>query len=404
MTKSLLLSILLSGAFCAATGAQTRLPADSSGLALNMDAAYNRPFLQMGKIPVALGGYAEIKGEYLQTEGVSEGFSFSMQRLTLFVSSSIHPKIKFLSEIEFEEGTKEINIEFASIDTRLHPLFNVRGGIVMNPIGAFNQNHDGPKWEFNDRPLASTQMLPATWSNVGMGIFGKQARQNWVIAYEAYLTNGFDERIIANAENKTFLPAAKTNPERFGESFNGRPLFTAKMAVRHRKIGEIGLSHMGGVFNKFEDDGLRLDKKRRVDVWAIDVNTTLPLLKTVLTGEWAWVRVDVPASYSQQFGSRQHGGFLDIVQPVRRGRILGFDKAVLNLALRLEYLDWNTGRFRETGGNIGDAVFAIVPALSFRPSAQTVFRLNYRYLRQSDLLGNPPLRTAGFQLGIASYF
>lgn len=390
--------------FCAAAYAQTRIPADTSGLTLNMDATYNRPFLQMGKIPVALGGYAEMKGEYLQTEGVSEGFSFQMQRVTLFVSSSIHPKIKFLSEIEFEEGTKAINIEFASVDTRLHPLLNLRGGIVMNPIGAFNQNHDGPKWEFNDRPLASTQMLPATWSNVGMGVFGKQARQQWVFAYEVYLTNGFDEQIIANTENKTFLPAAKTNPNRFEESFNGRPLLTAKVALRHRKIGEIGLSHMGGVFNKFEDDGLRLDKKRRADVWAVDVNTTLPLLKTALTGEWAWVRVDVPESYSQQFGSRQQGGFLDIVQPVLRGRMLGFEKSVLNLALRLEYVDWNTGRFRETGGNIGDEIFALVPALSFRPSAQTVFRLNYRFLRQRDLLGNPPARTAGFQLGIASYF
>ena len=404
MTKSLFLSVLLLGAFCTALTAQKRLPTDSTGLTLNMDAAYNRPFLQMGKMPVALGGYAEVKGEYLQTDGLSEGFSFQMQRVTLFVSSSIHPKIKFLSEIEFEEGTKEINIEFASVDTRFHPLLNLRGGIVMNPIGAFNQNHDGPKWEFADRPMSATQMLPATWSNVGMGLFGKHARRQWVLAYEAYLTNGFDDSIIANAQNRTSLPASKANRDRFEESPNGQPLLTAKVAVRNRKVGEIGLSHMGGVFNKFESDGLRLDKKRRLDVWAIDFNTTLPVLKTVLTGEWAWVRVDVPASYSQQFGRRQQGGFVDVVQPLHRGRMLGFDRAVLNLALRLEYVDWNAGRFRETGGDIGDEAFALVPALSFRPSAQTVFRLNYRCIWQRDLLKNPAARTAGFQFGIASYF
>ena len=44
----------------------------------------------------------------------------------------------------------------------------------MNPIGAFNQNHDGPKWEFVDRPISATQMLPATWSNVGFGLYGKK--------------------------------------------------------------------------------------------------------------------------------------------------------------------------------------------------------------------------------------
>ena len=118
MIKSIFLTLLLAGFWGASGKAQTRIPVDSSGLALNMDAAYNRPFLQMGKIPVALGGYAEMKAAFNQTDGISEGFSFQMQRLTLFVSSSIHPKIKFLAEIEFEEGAKAINLEFASIDTR----------------------------------------------------------------------------------------------------------------------------------------------------------------------------------------------------------------------------------------------------------------------------------------------
>ena len=32
---------------------------DTSGLQLNMDAVYNRPFIRPGKLPVALGGYVE---------------------------------------------------------------------------------------------------------------------------------------------------------------------------------------------------------------------------------------------------------------------------------------------------------------------------------------------------------
>tara|TARA_Y100001980_G_C14556926_1_gene354557 strand:+ start:195262 stop:195564 length:303 start_codon:yes stop_codon:yes gene_type:complete len=75
-------------------------------------------------------------------------------------ASSIHRKIKFLSEIEFEEGGEEVAIEFAALDVNFHPLVNLRGGIVMNPIGAFNQNHDGPKWKFIDRPIAATEMQP----------------------------------------------------------------------------------------------------------------------------------------------------------------------------------------------------------------------------------------------------
>ncbi len=371
---------------------------------LNMDAVYSRPFVQVGKLPIALGGYAEANYQYTSEDGISEGHQFQMRRVTLFVSSTISNRIKFLSEIEFEDGTKEINIEFASLDFEFSPLFNLRGGIVMNPIGSFNQNHDGPKWEFVDRPISSTQMLPATWSTVGFGVYGKKYDRDWVYGYEAYLTNGFDESIISNSENRTFLPAAKENPDRFEESFNGSPLLTAKVALRHKRIAEVGLSYMGGIYNKFEEDGLTLDSRRKLNIWAIDFNSTLPGINTFLNGEWAWVNVDIPSTYTEQFGRRQQGGFFDIVQPVYRGKLFTFENSTFNLALRMEYTDWNKGRFSSTGGNISDHLFAIVPAISWRPSDQTVIRFNYRYEWRKDLLGNPATRRASVQFGIASYF
>lgn len=382
-----------------------RIPADTSANKnMNMDAVYNRPFLQIGKMPVSVGGYIEADYQYIGEDGITDGHSFRIPRMTLFVASSIHRKIKFLSEIELEEGGKEISIEFAALDINFHPLVNLRGGVVMNPIGAFNQNHDGPKWEFVDRPVAMTEMLPATWSNVGFGLYGKQYFKDWAFGYEVYLTNGFDNSIINNDQNKTFLPAAKENAERFEESSNGQPLITGKIGIRNDKIGEIGFSYMGGVYNKSEEDGLRLDKKRGVNVLALDFNTNLPGIDTYITGEWAWVNVDVPETYSQQFGDRQQGGFVDIVQPILRRNLIGFKQATLNLALRMEYVDWNVGTFRETGGNISDDLWAIVPGVSFRPTAQTVLRFNYRFMQQQDILGNPPAKISGIQIGLSSYF
>jgi len=381
-----------------------RVPKDTTAMQFNMDAVYNRPFLKLGKLPVAIGGYAEANYQYLRENGISEGHQFQMRRVSVFISSAIANRIKFLSEIEFEDGAKEISIEFASLDIEFSPLLNLRGGIILNPIGAFNQNHDGPKWEFIDRPISATQMLPATWSNAGFGLYGKKFKKNWAYAYEVYLTNGFDDSIISNHENKTFLPASKNNPERFEESFNGKMLLTGKFAIRNNKIGEIGLSYMGGVYNKFQDDGLTLDKKRRVDVFAVDFNTTLPRLQTFINGEWAWVHVDVPETYTEQYGEKQQGGFIDFVQPVLKKPMFGFEKAVLNAAIRLEYVDWNKEKFKSTGGNIADEVFSIVPAISWRPTAQTVIRLNYRYNWQKDILGNPPSKLAGIQFGFSTYF
>ena len=337
---------------------------DTSGLKLNMDAVYDRPFLQSSKLPVALGGYVEANYQYFGQDGITEGHQFQMRRMTLFVSSSIAKRLKFLSELEFEDGTKEINIEFASLDFELAPLFNLRGGIIMNPIGAFNQNHDGPKWEFVDRPTSATQMLPATWSNVGFGIYGKKYAKDWVYAYEAYFTNGFDDQIISNSENRTFLPATKANKERFEESFNGSPLFTGKLALRNKRIGELGFSYMGGIYNKFEDDGLELEEKRSVNVYALDFNTTFKSPGTFINAEWAWVNVNLPEIYTEQFGRKQQGGFLDIVQPIFRRPIFGFETSVINAAFRVEYVVWNKGRFRSTGEYISDDFFSIMPVLS----------------------------------------
>ncbi|MEQ9217942.1 MAG: hypothetical protein RLO17_07870 [Cyclobacteriaceae bacterium] len=381
-----------------------RTPVDTAKNLLNMDAVYNRPFLQVGKLPVSVGGYIEADYGYMGEDGITDGHSFRVPRMTLFVASSIHRKIKFLSEIEFEEGGEEVAIEFAALDISMHPLLNLRGGIVMNPIGAFNQNHDGPKWEFVDRPIAATEMLPATWSNVGFGLYGKYYVKEWAFGYEAYLTNGFNDAIINNGENRTFLPASKENKERFEESSNGEPLFTGKIALRHNEVGEIGLSYMGGIYNTHEVDGLTLDDARRLNVYAIDFNATVPGVKTFFVGEWVWVNIDVPATFSQQFGDRQRGGFVDLVQPILTGKVLGFDKASFNVAMRFEYVDWNEGTFRETGENIGDDIWAVVPGMSFRPTAQTVIRLNYRLMGQTDILGNPPARISGIQFGVSSYF
>lgn len=274
----------------------------------------------------------------------------------------------------------------------------------MNPIGGFNQNHDGPKWEFVERPDVAVRMLPATWSNPGFGLYGKSYSKDWVFGYEVYLTNGFDEQIIDNEENKTFLPATKSNEDRFEESSNGKPLYNGKIAIKKMNIGEIGFSYMGGVYNKFENDGIVIDKQRWLHVFAIDINTTINKTKTNIIGEFVVNWIDVPETYTQQYGNKQRGAFLDIVQPILQKEILDWRNATLNAAIRFDYVDWNIGSFNEMGSNIGDDIVAITPAISFRPSNQTVLRLNYRYQWQTDILNNPPSKTSSWYFGFSTYF
>ena len=61
---------------------------DSIKEQLNMDAVYNRPFLSFGKLPVSVGGYAEVNWQHIGSDGVSDGLLFQLRRMTLFVASS----------------------------------------------------------------------------------------------------------------------------------------------------------------------------------------------------------------------------------------------------------------------------------------------------------------------------
>lgn len=378
---------------------------DTTQTNMNMDAVYDRPTLTVKNAPISIGGYFEANSIYAIQDGISEGLSFQARRLTIFLSASISKRIKFFTEIEFEEGGEEVAIEFAAVDIALHPLLNFRGGIILNPIGGFNQNHDGPKWEFVERPNIAVDLLPATFSNAGFGLFGKTYTGNWVFGYEAYLTNGFSPSIIDNERNRTSLPAVKNDPDRFEENFSGNPLITTKVAISNKNIGEIGISYMGGSYNRQMEDGLQIAKKtRRVDVLALDFNTTIKKTGTGITGETAYIWVDVPDSYTQQFGDRQWGYFVDIVQPVLKRKLFAWENATLNLAARLDYVDFNVGTFKQTGGNIADHLFAVTPAISFRPTQQTVLRLNYRYETKQDILGNPSVKTATWYFGISTYF
>ncbi len=381
-----------------------RIPADTSKQKLNIHAVYNRPFLTAGKMPIAIGGYLEVNTQYASTDGISEGFSFQARRFTLFFSSTIAKKIKLLSELEFEDGTKEINLEFAAVDIEFHPLVNLRGGIMMNPIGAFNQNHDGPRWDFIDRPISATTIIPSTLSNAGFGLHGKYVIQRWVLGYEAYLTNGFDDNIISNTEGRTSLAAGKLNPARFEKNNSGLPTFTAKMAIRNRSIGEIGISYLTGVYNQWKKDGIVLDSKRSVSIVAVDFNTSLFKDRLNINGEFAKVFVDVPQTYTQQYGTQQFGGYVDIIATILKRNMLGWENAKLNLGVRLEYADYNQGKFTQTNQNIGDHLWAIVPTIAFRPAGTTVIRFNYRYQQQTDFIGNPPSQTGVIQFGISSYF
>ena len=361
---------------------------------------FQRPFIaSAGR--TAIGGYAEANGSYLVTDGVGEGWSMELRRFNIFLYSAVGRRIRFLSELEFEHGTEEISLETALVDFVITPSLVARAGILLPPIGAFNANHDSPRYDFVERPLVSTEIIPATLSEVGFGVHGRLAPKGFSVSYDAYLTNGLGDGVILNSLGRTQLASGKSK-ERFAEDNNGSPAVSGRVAALVRRWGELGLSYYGGIYNSYRTDGVVVAPKRRLSLVAVDLATDVG--PVALRGETAWARIDVPKDLGELLADRQWGFYLDATMPVWRPRIRGLERPVVSAVVRFERADLNQGRFAATKLARGDDVNAITAGISFRPAAGTVFRANYRYQSSRDLVGNPPTTTAGFQIGFATYF
>jgi hypothetical protein len=361
---------------------------------------YDRPFI--GSLSsTSLGGYLEGNTNYFVEDGVSEGFSMELRRFNIFLFASVSPRVRFLSELEFEHGTEEIALETALLDVTVRPELVLRGGIILPPLGYFNQNHDAPKWDFVERPLVSTDIIPSTLSEVGVGAYGRTVAGGVIFSYDAYLTNGLGDGVVNNELGRTDIASGKSE-EQFGEDNNGSPALSGRIAARRPGLGELGLSHYWGHYNAFQVEGVEVDDRRTVSISAVDLG--FELAGATLRGEAALARVEVPAGLAEVFGDSQWGAHLDLVVPLWRPSIEGYDNAVLALSLRGEHVDYNRGTFTSTGRSIGDEVTAVVSGLAFRPTPGSVLRANYRFHWIRDFAGNPRAHLAGFQLGVATYF
>jgi len=403
-TASLLLLVTVLGAAPLASQAPDTSAAqtpDTTRAPVAQEGPYDRPFIaSMGS--TAIGGYVEGNTNYFLEDGIGDGFSLELRRFNIFLFSRIGSRIRFLSELEFEHGTEEIALETAQVDLRIHSALNLRAGVLLPPIGFLNQNHDSPQWNFVERPLVSTEIIPTTLSEVGFGLFGRFFPSRFTLSYDLYLTNGLQDGVLENDQGRTHIPSGKSG-ESFAEDNNGSPAVSGRVALADPRWGELGASFYTATYNTFRIEGDEVEARRRVSIFALDAQA-----------EWGWARfrsevalaeVDVPDHLAELFADRQWGGHLDLTVPVWRPR-LGVDEepAELALDLRIERVDLNVGSFSSTGGKIFDETHAIVPGVSFRPVAGAVFRANYRREWIRDLLGNPTAVRAGWQFGIATYF
>jgi hypothetical protein len=162
----------------------------------------------------AVGGY----GELTLNAPSNAPAVVDLRRFVLFVGHNFTDRIRFYSEVEVEhavssaEDAGEVEVEQAYLDGLLGRRLNLRAGLLLMPVGIINVYHEPPTFNGVDRPEVDTLVIPSTWREPGLGIFGELTTG---LSYQLYLINGMNangftaEAAVADGHQEAMLAAAR---------------------------------------------------------------------------------------------------------------------------------------------------------------------------------------------------
>lgn len=174
------------------------------------------------------GSYGEIVASFkdyginrFQKEGSTKDHrnTIAIPRFTLGFDYKFTPKWILGAEIEFEAGGTgtavelegnengeyeteiekggEVALEQLHITRLIVPGLNVRAGHMVIPVGLTNAHHEPINFFGTTRPESQTVMIPSTWHETGIELFGTFGRGHALFDYQLMVVaglnaNGFD--------------------------------------------------------------------------------------------------------------------------------------------------------------------------------------------------------------------
>ena len=133
---------------------------------------------------VTIGAYGEML--YNQPEG--DNGELDVQRLVLLLGYRFNDRTQFVTEIEFEH-VEEVFVEQAFVNYNVGNSVNLRGGLMLVPMGIVNEFHEPTTFNGTERPAMDNVIVPTTWRELGIGVNGRF--NDISLGYQAYLFNGF---------------------------------------------------------------------------------------------------------------------------------------------------------------------------------------------------------------------
>lgn len=208
---------------------------------------------------VSLGGYGEILYENFATErqdGAPSGRRdvADALRAIIYFGYKFNDRLLLNSEIEIEHAN-EAYLEFAYLDYMLSDNVGIRAGLLLAPLGLLNELHEPPIFLDAKRSVTEQRIIPTTWRENGIGLFGGSENFAW----RAYLMNSLN----GAGFNATGLRGGRQK----GSSALAENL---GLAARLDYVGTPGLLAGGSVYRGGSGQGRELDGQEvegRILIW-----------------------------------------------------------------------------------------------------------------------------------------
>lgn len=137
---------------------------------------------------VTIGAY----GEMLYNQPDGDNGELDVQRLVLLLGYRFNDKTQFVTEIEMEH-VEEIFVEQAFVNYNVADNVNLRGGLMLVPMGIVNEFHEPTTFNGTERPAMDNAIVPTTWRELGVGVSGRF--NDISLGYQAYVFNGFKSTV-----------------------------------------------------------------------------------------------------------------------------------------------------------------------------------------------------------------
>jgi hypothetical protein len=208
---------------------------------------------------ITIGGYGDFQFRQSSISERADGGgtpTFQNTRLVLGIAAVLAEKqnIVFNSEIEYEFGSHEIDIEQAYVEWRMRPEFAFRGGIIVPAIGRFNTYHDSYLNLTTIRPLINQFIIPTAYRDAGIGVRGRlKLPHRMKLTYEANVMNGLrgtNDDDEPTPFSRLLGQASAAEPGQFAfQAQNRRKAVAGRVGLSPIEGLEVGASVYNGTFN-----------------------------------------------------------------------------------------------------------------------------------------------------------